>query len=129
MKTKINIEDLKRIILELQFPSTDVYDGNCNIGDKPDYLIRVEEFIEEICNLGFEIEQMNIKNTIPIDCMQCGTAFINKKDLTKKELKHINDFEVLILFQDLGNRGNFSLIPKVAGFETIQFKDSKRVKK
>ena len=65
---------------------------------------------------------------LPIDCLQLGTCFINIKDLTKKERDNINKFEVLVNFEDMGNRGNFSLIPRCLGFETIEFKDSKRVK-
>lgn len=55
-------------------------------------------------------------------------CFINPKDLTKKERDNLDKFDVLIRFQDLGSKGNFWLVPKVIGFKTIKFKNSKRLK-
>ena len=63
----------------------------------------------------------------PIDCFQHETVWINKNHLTPKERKHINDYEVLISFQDLGHRGNFSLIAKIAGLKDIRFEDGERI--
>ena len=72
---------------------------------------------------------MKEKRDKHIKVLQIGNVWVKKTDLTREEMKHINEYEVCVSFQDLGNRGNFSLIPKIAGLRKIVFKNGSRERK
>jgi len=52
--------------------------------------------------------------------------FLNKDDLTPDEIEHINDYDVVISLQDMGHRGNFTLVPKINGLKNIVFRKGVR---
>jgi len=62
------------------------------------------------------------------DIIKLDGAFIAKKDLSAEEIKHINDYEVVRYYKDIGNPGTFKLIPMRDGLKDIIFENGKRVK-
>jgi len=61
------------------------------------------------------------------DIIKLNDAWIDKKDLTAKEIKHINDYEVVISREDIGKRGDFLLVARSDITELIKFKNGKRI--
>lgn len=57
MKNSINIEKLKEVILKLQFSLPDEI---IEVGARPNYLISVNELIQELSDIGLGIEEMDV---------------------------------------------------------------------